>query len=211
LVRSRKAKQEFLIRGLVSLKALNHNERCKECKTAVLSLLESLFGEVKKNYSLPLGSKPEFFEGNRYYPVLKGIFNHLQKSRGHQQFVRSPRLPNVDFFVPNPGFIVEFDEGQHFTEQRMISLKDYPADLELGYDRDLWIDRCRMLHRRDNDPPFRDEQRAWYDTLRDFAPAILNLRPTVRLFSKARIWCKLNHEDAKDVATFKEELFKERQ
>ena len=115
-------------------------------------------------------------------------------------------MPNVDFFVVDPGFIVEFDESQHFTEQRMISLKACPSDLQLGYDRQQWTDLCGTLRKKDNDPPFRDEQRAWYDTLRDFAPSILNLKPTVRLFSKDRVWCELHPDDPKDVEYFKNKL-----
>jgi hypothetical protein len=37
-----------------------------------------------------------------------------------------------------------------------------------GFDRDMWLSRCRTIGAEDHDPPFRDEQRSWYDTLRDF-------------------------------------------
>ncbi len=178
---------------------MSHNERCKKCKMNVSELLTKLFGEVKVNHDLRLASKPEFFKATYYHSTLQEIFNLLQSSRGHTEFVRSKKLPKVDFFVVHPGFIVEFDETQHFTEQRMISLQNYPTDLKVGYDKQQWIDHCRMLHKKDNDPPCRDEQRAWYDTLRDFAPAILNLNPTVRLFSKDSIWCELNPEDMRAI------------
>ena len=38
----------------------------------------------------------------------------------------------------------------------------------------------------DDDPPFRDEQRAWYDALRDFVPAFEGLQPTVKFQSHGR-------------------------
>ena len=174
---------------------MSHNERCKKCKINVSELLTKLCSEVKVNYNLQLANKPEFFINNSYYPALLKIFTLLQNSRGYKEFVRSKQLPNVDFFVVNPGFIVEFDETQHFTKQRMLALLNYPHDLPLGFDKQEWIERCMTLRKKDNDPPFRDEQRAWYDTVRDFAPVILNLNPTVRLFSKDLIWCELNPED----------------
>jgi len=90
----------------------------------------------------------------------------------------------------------------------MLALLHYPHDLLLGFDKQEWIERCRTLRKKDNDPPFRDEQRAWYDTVRDFAPIIVNLKPTVRLFSKDLIWCELNPEGPKDVELFKLKLFK---
>jgi hypothetical protein len=47
--------------------------------------------------------------------------------------VKSRTLRPCDFFVPNPGFIVEFDESQHFTKPRRIALQNYPEKIELGF------------------------------------------------------------------------------
>ncbi len=58
------------------------------------------------------------------------------------------------------------------------------------------------LKKRDNDPPYRDEQRAWYDTLRDFAPVLWKTGKTVRLFSRDFVWCSLNPKSEPDVQTF---------
>lgn len=182
---------------------VTHNERCKECKKRIFELLTKLFGEVRINYNLNLFNHPDSFVENPYFPDLKNIFTHLQNHRGHDKFIRAKKLPNVDFFVVNPGFIVEFDESQHFTKPREISLKNYPSDLKLGFNKQKWIKHCVDLHKKDNDPPFRDEQRAWYDTMRDFAPTILNLKPTIRLFSKDYVWCKLNPENKFDLIKFK--------
>ena len=38
----------------------------------------------------------------------------------------------------------------------------------------------------------RDEQRAWYDTLRDLVPSIMGLQPTVRLYASDQVWCSLD-------------------
>ena len=59
---------------------------------------------------------------------------------------------------------------------------------------------------RDDDPPYRDEQRAWYDTLRDFLPSVLGLLPTVRLAVSEYPWCKLNPNSTEDVEKFRQIL-----
>ena len=59
------------------------------------------------------------------------------------------------------------------------------------------------MDRHDNNPKDRDEQRAWYETIRDFAPIILNLKPTMRLFAKDYKWCDLNPENKNHIEEFK--------
>jgi len=137
---------------------------------------------------------------------LQSIFESLREHRGYERFVRADRLPNVDYFVPSLGVILEFDESQHFTAPREIALSHYPDQTELGFDRDRWIGLCRKMHRRDNDPPYRDEQRAWYDTMRDFAPYILGLKPTVRLFARDLEWCSLRPDSNQDIDTFRQHV-----
>ncbi len=180
-----------------------HDERCPACKATVLALLKSLYGETHANHGMEVGATPEGFIGTPHYDTLKKIYEALQERRGFLEFVRTTRLPHCDFFVPKPGFVVEFDESQHFTAARADALQLYPKDLRLGFDREEWINRCREIAAKDNDPPFRDEQRAWYDTLRDFLPDIKGLRPTVRLYAKHHAWCGLNPSCPQDRDTFR--------
>lgn len=169
-----------------------HDERCTNCKTIVVELLNSVFGEVFVNYNLNLPSKVEDYTGSMFEKELRQIHLLLQGYRGHKIFVKSKKLPNVDFFVPYPGFILEFDESQHFTKPREIALSNYPDALTLGFDKNRWRDLCVNLNKKDNDSPYRDEQRAWYDTLRDFAPSILKIKPTIRLYTSDYVWCSLD-------------------
>lgn len=118
-------------------------------------------------------------------------------------FVRTQNLPHCDYFVPNPGFLVEFDESQHFTQPRKLSLQKYPENLKVGFSVAQWAALCDAINAKDNDPPFRDEQRAWYDTLRDFLPEIKGLEPTVRLYSKGMQWCLLDPDNPTDIARFR--------
>jgi copper chaperone CopZ len=180
-----------------------HNERCKECKNTIRQLLESLYGNIEINYKLDLKTSLNFYEQTKFYESLQNIYHSLQNHRNYNNFVRTTYLPRVDYFVKDPGFIVEFDESQHFTECRKITLQNYPNNLNLGFRVHKWIKRCININARDNDPVFRDEQRAWYDTLRDFAPTVLNLKPTIRIYSKDFQWCNLNHNNEKSLKFFK--------
>lgn len=180
-----------------------HDERCPECKQTIGEILEQTYGEVKRNYKFQIGTSPSEFNDKKYGEGLKKIFEALQEHRGFRDFIKAKTLPNCDFFVPNPGFVLEFDETQHFTSARKLALELYPEELKLGFDRKKWIELCNKIHARDNDPPYRDEQRAWYDTLRDFLPEIVGLKPTIRIFAKDFAWCYLNPKIRPDLERFK--------
>jgi hypothetical protein len=197
-------KPSFARREIIERKKSLHNERCPECKKTIEAMLRKIYGKVYINYRFEIGTKPEDFKRTLSYQKLKEIFYELQGYRGYKDFVKAETLPHCDFFIPNPGFIVEFDESQHFSACRKISLLKYPQNLELGFPLTKWITLCDEINAKDNDPPFRDEQRAWYDTLRDFLPKFKGLRPTVRVYSKEMRWCSLNPESEKDIAEFKE-------
>lgn len=187
--------------------AVKHSERCKECKRRIFELLKKIYGDVEENYNLNLPSELENYQEYDFYDDLKTIYIKLQNHRGFKQFVRTKKLPNVDYYVVNPAYIVEFDESQHFTVPRAITLENYPAKLKLAYDKDMWINRCQVLNRKDNDPLYRDEQRAWYDTLRDFSTLILNIH-IIRLLPDACVWCGLDPETEDDIEYFKSHIQK---
>lgn len=181
-----------------------HNERCKECKKSVFELLVKIYNkeDVFQNYNLQLPNKLIELKQNDLNPNLEIIFNELQKYRGHKEFVRSKKLPSVDFYIKGQ-FILEFDESQHFTKPRLIALENYSDELALGFGKNKLIELCKKHNKKDNDPPFRDEQRAWYDTLRDFAPIFLDIKPTIRLFAADYVWCSLDANKKEDVEIFK--------
>jgi len=183
-----------------------HDERCPKCKETIRRLLEKIYGRVERNYRFDIGTIPEDFKHTPYYEQLLKIYQALQEYRGFKDFVKAKNLPHCDFFVRNPRFIVEFDESQHFTKAREITLRKYPASLELGFDRKKWETLCEKIKAKDNDPPFRDEQRAWYDVLRDFLSLSMGMKPTIRLYAGNFKWCLLNPESEEDLNTFKEFL-----
>jgi len=150
----------------------------------------------------------EEFNATHYNGPLQEIFEALKNFRGHSDFVRSKLLPRCDFFVPEPGFILEFDESQHFTGARKITLENYPTELGLGFNKSEWVRLCERLNKKDNDPPFRDEQRSWYDTLRDFLPVVKGWQPTVRIYSKEFVWCNLDSNNPNHVNCFRDLMSK---
>ena len=188
-----------------SIKAhkIAHDERCPRCKETIKIMLEKIYGKVETNYKFDVGVYPKDYKNTAYYKALKAIYEVLQSYRGHKEFLRAKTLPNCDFFIPDPGFILEFDESQHFTIPRKKALEQYPENLELGFDRQRWMNLCEKIKAKDNDPPYRDEQRAWYDTLRDFLPTIKGLKPTIRIFAKDFKWCSLKPDNPSDVQRFK--------
>lgn len=179
-----------------------HNERCPKCKEVIGMLLEKVYGHVETNYKFKIGAHPEDFKNTSNYEKIKEIYMILQSHRGFKDFVKTRTLPNCDFFIPKPGFILEFDESQHFTKPRSVALTKYPKDLKLGFDKEKWIKRCLEIKAEDNNPPYRDEQRAWYDALRDFLPTIKGLKPTIRLFANDFVWCSLDPNNLVDVKRF---------
>jgi len=187
-----------------------HNERCADCKNYIAAMLKKLYGSVERNSQISIPSTPDRLDHSPPSETLRTIYTALQNSRGFRSFVRQEKLPRCDFLVPKPGFIVEFDESQHFSAMKKLSLVYYPSCLHFGFDLARWRQLCDKLNRHDNDPPFRDEQRAWYDTLRDFAPYILKSMPTlptIRLYAGEYKWCTdFDPEKPEDVETFRQIL-----
>lgn len=184
------------------------SERCRECKNNIARLLEEIYGQVIQQYDLGLPARLEGYKSTACFDTLALIYASLQNHRCHRSFVRTNRLPKVDYFLPGQHMVVEFDESQHFTRPRHISLSSYPAHLRLGYNRQRWIALAAKLDCHDNDPPYRDEQRAWYDTLRDFSSIVLGNAPTVRLYARDMEWCTLDPDKAKDIDLFFNLYFK---
>lgn len=184
-----------------------HKERCPACKTRVEELLGTLYGKVQKGKSFDVPAHPRALVKRFDIPLLRRVYDRLASLRGHRDFVRSDRLPSCDYFVPEPGFVLEFDESQHFTAARALSLEEYGQAVLAGFDVARWCDLCKKINAHDSHPPYRDEQRAWYDTLRDCLPLLVGeLQPTVRLLAGEMPWCGLNPSEEEDIALFRDWL-----
>ena len=181
-----------------------HSERCRACKTRVGQLLERSYGACARDLRFGWQTSLEAYAGTPIDPVLQDVAKRLESYRGYgiDTFVRSNVLAGCDYWVPDPGFIVEFDESQHFTRPRKLALTAYADTPTLGFHARRWLELCEQHDGRDNDPAFRDEQRAWYDTLRDLVPPIMGFQPTVRLYARDRVWCSLDPDSREDRERF---------
>lgn len=122
-------------------------------------------------------------------PVLDAIFRALEVLRGQSRFATFGRPLGCDFYAPDWHLIIEYDERQHFTAQRADALALYPKECPLGFKRDEWMNACKAIDAHDNRPPYRDEQRAFYDSVRDIL-AVENRFILVRIKDRATDWTK---------------------
>jgi len=180
-----------------------HDERCSECKNTIIEMFRTLYGTVKIDYKFNIPTNIDEFKSESYYKDLLKILNALKNNRGYTDFIRTKNLNRCDLYIPNPGFIVELDESQHFTKARRIALQNYPKNLKTGFNKNKWINICRKINAKDNHPAYRDEQRAWYDTIRDFIYIIKrDMQPTVRIYMGDYEWCSLDPCVEKDIKIF---------
>ncbi len=142
-------------------------------KEALAALLRRRFGAVETEAKFPWLTvpPPDQMDG-----TISAIYHALQGMRGHSTFASFGKSLCCDFFVPSERLVIEYDERQHFTVQRAKSLELYPADLALGFDRQEWLTAYRTTQATDPTPPYRDEQRAFYDSLRDILAARNGIR-----------------------------------
>jgi hypothetical protein len=178
-----------------------HSQHCRQCKLRVRELLTALYGDCLVNHAFRWPSHPGAYSG-LVGETLQRIFDSLRGYRGYENFIRSGEMPPCDYFVRWRGFIVEFDESQHFTQPRLVTLRCYPRELAVGFDLREWIGLCESLNSEDPSPPDRDERRAWYDCLRDLLPHYYGLQPTVRFHAQGFRWCELRTTSMEDRRRF---------
>lgn len=137
-------------------------------KQALFDLLKKRFGTVECEAEFPWLVVPQ---QDQLKETLASIFQALQAMRGFSTFAGAGRSLRCDFYISSEKLIVEYDERQHFTLQRAKTLELYPQDISLEFDRQEWIKTCNSIKATDPNPPYRDEQRAFYDSLRDILAA----------------------------------------
>jgi hypothetical protein len=142
-------------------------------KKALAALLQRRFGVVEREAKFPWLTVPS---PNQMDGTTLAIYRALREMRGCSTFASVGTPLRCDFFVPAEGLVIEYDERQHFTVPRAKSLELYPPDLALGFDGQEWLTTCRTIRATDPTPPYRDEQRAFYDCLRDILAARNGIR-----------------------------------
>jgi len=187
-----------------------HSPHCRGCKQRVYELLGAIYGECQTNRQFPWSAAPEAYADSAIGNPLQRIRDALGNLRGHRDFIRSAQMPPCDYFITDPPFIVEFDENQHFSRPRLVTLANYPGEIAVGFSKPRWQELCRQLDARDDQPFDRDERRAWYDTLRDLLPAVHGFKPTARLYAEQTAWCALDAKNPADLAIFGQSIGAER-
>lgn len=188
---------------------MSHNCRCNKCKSVIYAMLSRIYGDIEfKTKFKDASVRLEDYEGFRFYRSLNKIYSALTKYHGYTDFVHSKVLNRSDVYIPKKKILFETDEMQHFTEARLVALKNYPCSLELAYNVNAYKQMCKKINAKDGDPEYRDEQRAWYDTIRDFLPKICpdQVTQVVRIPLGFYPWCSLNPNNPSDVRLFKKLL-----
>jgi hypothetical protein len=182
-----------------------NNTRCSQCKDTIKDMLRVIYGRIEEKKATGVPTSLNAYEGQPYYKNLKQIMASLEDYRGKQakEFLGQKTLQRCDCFATGHNMIIEMDEAQHFTYPRYLSLQKYPENLKTGFDRKRYAQLCKIKNVKDNNPHFRDEQRAWYDTLRDFLPFIIGFKPTIRILLADYEWCSLNPSKKQDIQIFK--------
>jgi hypothetical protein len=165
-------------------------------------MLQRMCGTCLTEYSFPWPATVAAYTKTPLYATLATVYEALRTFRGYDNFVKAKFLPPYDYYVPDKRFVIEFDEDQHFTHPRKVSLGLYENDVHLGFSRERWMALCEEYNAVDLEPAYRDEQRAWYDTLRDLVPPLHGLQPTIRLHAGDYPWCSLDPKMEADIALF---------
>ena len=182
-----------------------HNTRCYKCKNTIYKMLQHLYGEIDLKFKAEgVSTRIEDYRHSELSESLSRIYIALVNHRNFNSFVKSGTLQRCDVYIPSRKILVETDETQHFTYPRYIALANYPASLSIGYDLDWYKQACKLKRAVDNDPEYRDEQRAWYDTIRDFLPKICTeVTKTVRVPLGFHTWCSLETSNTSHVEIFR--------
>jgi len=133
-----------------------------EQKNALQLLLNRIFnGDIVCEKTFTWLKTPDIIEG-----IYENLYKSLSEYRGDNAFAKSNVQLRCDFVCESEKLIIEYDERQHFSEARKVSLLSYP-DISVCFDKELWIRACDNIQAKDGQPVNRDEIRAYYDSIRD--------------------------------------------
>ena len=135
------------------IETLEQNENNRTYKDICYSL-KYIYDSLKENYNR------KKFKNNTKLVYMDSFENYIKNGKKCRKNIQ------FDFVCESMKLIIEYDEWQHFSEARKISLLKYPKNIELYFDKDLWIKACDDNQAKDSEAN-RDERRAFYDSIRD--------------------------------------------
>ncbi len=173
-------------------KSWNKNKVKNIRRRAFKEILEKRFGPflVEKKFEEII--VPGLIDRKTMDPVLRRILTAIEAFRKMKVSGRQGHKLAFDLFSPKLRLAIEFDENQHFTPLRAVALRAYPAGIKVGFDKKRWIRLARDIRAGDNSPEYRDEQRAFYDSIRDVYTTRLGLHPIIRIYENDVHWEKID-------------------
>lgn len=148
----------------VQKKKMSHRGVVEQKNFLQLHLNKYFEGDVVSEKTYDWLKTPDM---NNYPNEYDQIINALQEYRGNINIGKSNYKLRCDFVCESQKIIIEYDERQHFTKARQISLSNYPEDIKLNFNKVSWMNSCESIGAKDNHPHNRDEVRAFYDSVRD--------------------------------------------
>lgn len=139
--------------------------------------------------------RPGHVECGKRWQLICEIYRELTNQKLPQTMPRreSRRVDCVLKAANSNPRIIEVDETQHFNRFRAETLRLYPPEIELAFDRKVWAERSEAKKKLEgggltmtNSPLFpgdegRHRQRAFRDALCDILPPVHGFLPTLRI------------------------------
>jgi very-short-patch-repair endonuclease len=145
-------------------KKANRRLNAASQKNALQKLLQKHYGHIETEKKFDWLKTPD---NDNLPEEYRKIVTALSNYRNQTGFQKSHYQLPCDIILDDQKLIIEYDEYQHFSEARKITLENYPEDIQLYYPKEKWIEACDKINAKDNSPVDRDERRAYYDTVRD--------------------------------------------
>ena len=168
----------------------NRNKVKNARREAFRLILQRRWGKVLTEFKFDAIQVPPLTRDSLMPPVFRKILRAVEGHRNMRIEGRPALKPKFDFYIPQINVAIEFDERQHFTPSRAVALRSYPANIKLGFDRKRWIALSEEIRAGDNSPRYRDEQRSFYDAVRDILASKAGLKPVVRVYENDVAWEK---------------------
>lgn len=167
------------------------NQSAVKCarRAALKDIVDRNYGRIQTEWKCKI-AVPDLIDRTGMHAVLQRILSAIEAHRSIAVQGRNGHRLAFDLFLEEVNLPIEYDERQHFTPLRAASLRSYPHRALLGFDRTKWIRLCEEIRAGDNSPAYRDEQRAFYDSVRDIVAPQVGLLPVMRVFEEDVIWEK---------------------
>jgi len=166
----------------------NRNPIKNARRAAFAAAIAKRWGSVETEVAVDGVAVPDLQSRKSMDVAESRILSAIESFRGYSVRGRAEYLLKFDYYIPAIELYLEFDERQHFTPPRAVALRSYPSEVRLGFDKRRWISIAESIRAGDNSPFYRDEQRAFYDSIRDLRMPRLTGRPIVRIFEEDVRW-----------------------